>query len=604
MSFYTNKIWSDKDLFPTGGAFAPAGILKNTLFVTNQFKGLYKINVSKTGAYLKLVLSLKDRIDKTIKDGRERGGPFADERGILGIVFHPHFGRAGAPNQHSFFVYYSVSRKTNFGTALGKVAPAAAAADHYAVLSRFLYLNGKAKKNTERRVLIIPQDFFNHNGGSLTFGTDGMLYVGIGDGGGQRDQNGPLVNQVDPDSFFGRAQDLSDLHGKILRINVDNVTHENPYQIPLDNPFVGSSPITQNGEQITPRTEIYAYGFRNPWKFSFGYNGKLYVADVGQNEVEEVNTVEAGGNYGWRAKEGSTVFNSSLHSKLIKEGRQFKDPIIEYNHNPEKRFAIIGGYTVAVSKDKFVYVFGDYNGEVFAPSDTKGGFIQIHRFATEHIHSFAATPDLQRLFVFTRTHRWLKEDKNPHKGRIQEIFIRDPPLSLTDANIETIFKQARESAQLTESALRKKPGGDDDDDGTATTAAVHTQMHISVYIPDLMNTETGSYKTYSMKNAWDGSLPISRAKAYTAYAFSSKENALTTRTIGELSQPGKPLWHIGNVSNEKHGIIEFPGGLPLYKKEEGGGGQLLLVGGIGVSGDAVDQDETVATAAAEGFKFK
>ena len=151
-------------------------------------------------------------------------------------------------------------------------------------------------------------------------------------------------------------------------------------------------------------------------------------------------------------------------------------------------------------------------------------------------------------------------------------------LTLDDVN--RILSQAKGKANNVKSALRKNKYGD----------PTHTKMHISL----ILRGDEEATLMDSMPDAWQGSRDISKAKAHTALAFSSNENALTTRSVGELSQPGKPLWQIGN-SNLKGGIIEFPGGIPLYKNGE-------LVGAIGVSGDGVDQDETVAAAAVKGFE--
>lgn len=155
--------------------------------------------------------------------------------------------------------------------------------------------------------------------------------------------------------------------------------------------------------------------------------------------------------------------------------------------------------------------------------------------------------------------------------------------SLTLEDLRRIKHQGKEKAKKVKSALRKRDGKD-----------TNVKMHIAIIGRD----ETEATLLHSDSDAWQGSKDISRAKAYTALAFSSDENALTSRTIGELSQPGGALWQIGN-SNKEGGIIEFPGGVPLYKTHNG---NTYLVGAVGVSGDGVDQDETVAVAAAEGFE--
>jgi uncharacterized protein GlcG (DUF336 family) len=159
------------------------------------------------------------------------------------------------------------------------------------------------------------------------------------------------------------------------------------------------------------------------------------------------------------------------------------------------------------------------------------------------------------------------------------VAATKPAASLNDAEITKILDQAEAAAKKEESLLRVNAEG----------KKLPTRMHIVVV--DRGGRLVGQR---SMADAWVGSINIAKAKAFTALAFSSNENALTTRTLGPLTQPGGPLWNIGN-SNRQDGIIEFPGGMPLYRNGE-------LVGGIGVSGDGVEQDENVAEAGAKGFE--
>lgn len=154
-----------------------------------------------------------------------------------------------------------------------------------------------------------------------------------------------------------------------------------------------------------------------------------------------------------------------------------------------------------------------------------------------------------------------------------------PPPGLTHAEIDQILDQGEAAANLETSLLRVNLGG----------SAQKTRMHLRI-----VDREGKVIGSRSMDDAWFGSIDIAKAKAFTAVAFSSEQNALTTRSIGELSQPGGPLWMIGN-SNQAHGLIQFPGGVPLYKNGH-------LVGGLGVSGDGVDQDEHVAKGGAVGFE--
>ena len=186
---------------------------------------------------------------------------------------------------------------------------------------------------SERILMTVQQPFANHKGGQLAFGPDGYLYIAMGDGGSGGDPN-------------NNAQNKNQLLGKILRIDVNGAQ---PYAIPPSNPFVG-----------VPNTkpEIFAYGFRNPWRFSFDrLNGRLFAGDVGQGEREEVDIVTSGANYGWRIMEGSNCFNPS--SNCPTAGLTL--PISEYGHN--EGVAVIGGYVYrgdALSPFYGKYFFGDF----------------------------------------------------------------------------------------------------------------------------------------------------------------------------------------------------------------------------------------------------
>ena len=203
-----------------------------------------------------------------------------------------------------------------------------------------------ADKDSELVILEIPQPAGNHNGGQLAFGPDGYLYVGLGDGG----------RGGDP---FGNGQDLGTLLGSILRIDVSEASPTRPYQVPGDNPFVGITGALG---------EIWAYGLRNPWRFSFdsqygdsGYgdseSARLWVGDVGQNNREEVDLVQKGLNYGWNVMEGTACF--SPQTGCDQTGLEL--PVAEYGR--EGGCSIIGGY---VYRGRLIpslygaYVFGDF----------------------------------------------------------------------------------------------------------------------------------------------------------------------------------------------------------------------------------------------------
>lgn len=295
---------------------------------------------------------------RTVQNGALHPTPFldlsqrvalGDEQGLLGLAFHPDFAVPGAFGQGKFYVYYS--------------APATVAGTHHdSVISEFRVSPGDpnlAELVSERVVLRFSQPFYNHNGGDLKFGPDdGLLYISSGDGGSGSD---PQNN----------AQNRSTLLGKILRIDVNgNNGPTGQYGIPATNPFVGQSGV---------REEIFAYGFRNPFRMSFddGLNGaaspdRLFVGDVGQSAWEEVDLVTAGGNYGWRLREGAHPFNTTdpQPGNLI-------DPIAEYP-NPTQGQAVIGGFVYrgdAFPTLRGFYIFADLTGRIFVLEEpTRGQF--------------------------------------------------------------------------------------------------------------------------------------------------------------------------------------------------------------------------------------
>jgi quinoprotein glucose dehydrogenase len=241
-----------------------------------------------------------------------------NEEGLLGLAFHPQYKQNGY-----FFVYYTT-----------KDAP------RTSVISRFQVSKddpNRADPDSELELMRIAQPFWNHNGGTLVFGPDGYLYVGLGDGGAADD---PLMN----------GQNLKTLLGSILRIDVDNRDEGLNYAIPRDNPFAGQPRYA--------RGEIYAYGFRNVWRMSFDREtGLLWAADVGQDLWEEINLVQAGGNYGWNLREGKHPFGaagSPARPGLI-------EPVWEYHHDIGK--SITGGNVYRGQRVPELvghYVYGDY----------------------------------------------------------------------------------------------------------------------------------------------------------------------------------------------------------------------------------------------------
>lgn len=247
-----------------------------------------------------------------------------DEEGLLGFAFHPDY-----KNNGQFFLYYNTE---------------SAAQTIY--LSRFKVSKSDADKadpNSEEVLLTIKQPFSNHNGGPMAFGPDGLLYIGMGDGGGRNDP-----------THLGQAR--SSFMGCVLRLDVNHQDAGKKYAVPKDNPFLGMDKVPG---------EIYAYGFRNPWRLAFDRKtGALWLADVGQDLWEEIDIVKKGGNYGWSVREGSLPFGNEKPAADAK----FVAPVWEYDHRIGK--SITGGHVYRGSKLPELaghYLYGDYvTGKLWA----------------------------------------------------------------------------------------------------------------------------------------------------------------------------------------------------------------------------------------------
>ncbi|TCD11267.1 glucose dehydrogenase [Pedobacter frigidisoli] len=259
------------------------------------------------------LIDLKDKLVK-LNNGYE-------ERGLLGIALHPAFKK-----NKKVYLYYDI--------------PSVKKSNHTGVLAEYKLAESgnKIDVESEHIILTIEEPDGNHNGGCLQFGPDGYLYVSFGDGGGQGDQHGKI----------GNGQDMNTWHGKILRIDIDA---DSGYKVPKDNPFVGKTNV---------KPEIWAYGFRNPWRFSFDKaSGQLFAGDVGQSAWEEVDIVKKGGNYGWRLMEGTHCYNPDKGCKI----KEMIAPIAEYHHS--EGVSITGGYVYNGSENpqiKGKYIFADWTG--------------------------------------------------------------------------------------------------------------------------------------------------------------------------------------------------------------------------------------------------
>lgn len=249
------------------------------------------------------------------------------EQGLLGMAFHPDF----PANPRAYLSY------TNAASGL------------VSRISEFRTRDGGATLDptSETILLSVPQPATNHNGGNIAFGPDGFLYVGLGDGG----------SGGDPWGAIGNGQNLRTLLGKILRIDVDGTTGPVPYGIPAGNPYAGN-PLCSTGSGTQDCPEIFAYGFRNPWRWSFDrVGGELWVGDVGQGTLEEIDRVVAGGNYGWRCFEGTNVYNSSCGPNLASS----LPPVAQYGRTAGQ--SVTGGYVYRGSALPALvgrYVFGDF----------------------------------------------------------------------------------------------------------------------------------------------------------------------------------------------------------------------------------------------------
>jgi glucose/arabinose dehydrogenase len=273
-----------------------------------------------------------------------------DERGFLGLAFHPDYASNG-------LLYTYTSEPVN-GPADFSTMPPGTTADHQSVVAEWTVPDptdaaAVVDPSTRRELMRIDEPQFNHNAGALNFGPDGFLYISLGDGGNEDDQGVGHSPQ-------GNAQDPSNVLGKILRIDPTGSDSANgSYGIPEDNPFV-------DDPSFVP--EIWAYGFRNPFRFSFdSATGSLLAADVGQNDIEEVDVVTAGGNFGWRVKEGSFLFDPNgdqpgfVTEHSPGEPAGLIDPIAEYDH--DEGIAVVGGFVYrgdAIPGLRGRYVFGDF----------------------------------------------------------------------------------------------------------------------------------------------------------------------------------------------------------------------------------------------------
>ena len=348
---------------PVGAVTAPGR--QHSLFVVEQRGKIWAVDTDDDASAPRLFADLGPL-------GLDLGCFFInyDERGLFGVAFSPDYKKSG--------LLYTFQSQPKPGaprpaTNQCNLAPY----DHDNVVTEWRVDNPRSDSAmvnpaSGREVLRMQHPQFNHNGGELRFGPDGLLYIAVGDGGAADDQGPGHVPG-------GNAQDPGQLLGKILRIDPRRGQGGAPYTVPASNPLVG---------QAGARGEIFALGFRNPYKMSFDKStGELYVADVGQNDVEEIDVVTPGGNYGWPVKEGSFAFDPSTAALPgfvtgdVVAGN-YLDPLAEYDHcqgpvSPtlvgpcplREGVAVVGGFVYRgheIDELRGHYVFAEYSTNFFA----------------------------------------------------------------------------------------------------------------------------------------------------------------------------------------------------------------------------------------------
>jgi glucose/arabinose dehydrogenase len=342
---------------PLKGVRAPGDSAR--LYVVDQAGKLWAVNL--TDGSKVVLLDVSSRL---VPLGVMGEGSF-DERGFLGAAFHPDY-------QKNRKLYTYTTEPVSGAPSLPSTMPAGSMADHQNVIAEWQVADvanpaGGVMMASRREIWRLDHPQFNHNGGDITFGPDGKLYIPDGDGGGADDLDGDQSINPPPGvighSGDGNAQKLTNPLGKIHRIDVDGRDSSNgQYGIPADNPFVGMAGAIK---------EIWAYGLRNPWRMSFDtQTGALIVGDIGQNDIEEVDVIVKGGNYGWNHKEGTLCFDNkgsmpgvgtttcpaNLPAGLI-------EPVAQFDTHHEGH-SVIGGFVYRGNKIpelKGRYVFGEWS---------------------------------------------------------------------------------------------------------------------------------------------------------------------------------------------------------------------------------------------------
>ena len=368
--------------------------------------------------------------------------PGFDERGLIGMAFHPDFANQGTSGFGKF--YTNTSEPTSGAADFPVSPPTGDQYEHQGVIREWTVdptqdvISGSP---VSRELLRVDQPQFNHNGGALVFGPDKNLYIGYGDGGGGGDDepgHGPI----------GNGQNINTILGSIARIDpFGNNSANGNYGVPADNPFVGQTGVD----------EIYAYGVRNPFQFNFdvdaatglasaGTTERLIVADVGQSNIEEVDVVNLGDNLGWRYKEGSFFYDPTTNAVsetpfpgiVLPSGFAPVDPVLEYDHDEGR--SIVGGFIyrgTELPELEGKYVFADFTTGGFASSN---GRLFYGDLDTGEINEFILGFDDRALGLF---------NKGIGRGPDGELYLiagsnlgpfRDP---VTNEGFGSVFKIVR-----------------------------------------------------------------------------------------------------------------------------------------------------------------
>jgi glucose/arabinose dehydrogenase len=383
---------------PLGAKRAPGDSTR--FYVIDQIGKLWAVDIA-TGNKV-VMLDVSSRLPTL---GQVGPGSF-DERGFLGVAFHPNY-----QSNRKFYTYTS---EPNAGPpSFPTTMPPGSTADHQNVVAEWKAVDpanpaAGVVANSRRELMRVDWPQFNHDAGDIVFGPDGKLYIPMGDGGGADDLDGDL--SFGPPGFVGHsgdgnAQKITVPLGKIHRIDVNgNNSSNGQYGIPSDNPFVNTAGAVK---------EIWAYGLRNPFRLSFDTaSGALIAGDVGQNDIEEVNVIVKGGNYGWNRKEGTLCFDNRGFevgaatadcSSLPPLPPDLIDPRAQYDTHHEGH-SVIGGFVYhgsAIAPLQGRYVFAEWS-RLFAFPNGPDNYGRILYIPSPDLHSGGGLRDIQEFQGFAQ----------------------------------------------------------------------------------------------------------------------------------------------------------------------------------------------------------